>query len=103
MAELFEKVNICGIPHKVIYKEDAFDSDTLHMGEINFAKAEIYVNKDMSDSMIQQTVIHEMVHGILIHIGRNDLYADETLVQMLAMALNLGFNIRELEVRDAIL
>ena len=40
-------VNICGIPHKVIYCKDSFDIDT-HLGMICYKENEIRINEDMS-------------------------------------------------------
>ena len=85
-------VNICGIPHKVIEKEDAFDVD-LHFGQINYATAEIFINKNATSSIKKESICHEMVHGILVHIGRQDLSNDETFVQSFGNALARGFDI----------
>lgn len=38
-----------------------------------------------------------MMHGILFHIGREDLSNDETLVQSLGNAISQAFEIREME------
>lgn len=88
------KVNICGIEHEVIEKEDNFDIDC-HFAQIDYKKAQIIVNKDMSDEIKEEAVIHEMVHGILIHLGYNDLSNDEQIVQSLANAIYQGFEIKE--------
>ena len=42
----------------------------------------------------EQTLIHEMVHGMLVCIGRNDLTDDEVFVQSLANAIyTSSFNV----------
>ena len=56
-------VNICGLPHKVIEKEDSFDIDC-HFGQINYKKCEIKINKDMTEEAKKETICHEIVHGI---------------------------------------
>ena len=86
-------VNICGIPHTVIEKEDSFDVDS-HFGQIDYRKAEIIINKDMPKEMKAETLCHEIVHGILVHIGRQDLSNDETFVQALGNAINQSFEVR---------
>lgn len=86
-------VNICGIPHTVKLCEDLFDTDC-HLGQIDYKKCEIKINKDATEEMQKQTLIHEMVHGIFVQIGRNDLTTDETLVQSLAMAINQSFELK---------
>lgn len=88
------KVNICGIPHTVVELEDRFDVDC-HLGQINYKDAEIIINKDMSPVVKEETICHEMIHGILVHLGYNDLSNDETFVQALGNAIFQGFNIRE--------
>lgn len=85
-------INICGIPHEIIEQEDFFGSD-LHLGEIDYGKATITINKDVSEVMKEETLCHEIVHGMLMHIGRNDLTNDEVLVQALGNAINQSFKI----------
>lgn len=87
------KVNICGIPYLILEREDWFDADT-HMGMISYKDAVIRINKDMSDEIKSETICHEVLHGILIHIGREDLSLDEQLVQALANAINQSFAVR---------
>lgn len=90
-------VNICGIPHTVIEKEDSFALDYIHFGEINYSKAEIYINKDMSPEVKSETICHEMVHGILTHLGYTELSDDERFVQALSNAIYQGFEISDME------
>ena len=87
-------VNICGIPHKVVICKDSFDQD-LHLGQIRYASAEIRINEDACHEMQMQTLIHEMLHGILVHIGRQEESNDEQLVQGLANAIYQSFDVRE--------
>lgn len=65
------KVNICGIPHDVVEVEDTFNVDC-HMGMIEYKDCLIKINKNMADAMKKETLCHEMIHGILVHIGRQD-------------------------------
>lgn len=90
------KVNICGIKHEVIECEDTFDMDT-HFGMITYRDAVIKINKDMPINMKKEAICHEMVHGMLVHIGREDLTNDETLVQGLGNAIAQGFEVKEIE------
>lgn len=85
-------VNICGIAHKVIEVEDCFDSD-MHLGQIDYKKAEIRINKGASPAIKEETLCHEIMHGILVHIGREDLSEDETFVTVLANAIYQGFEV----------
>ena len=90
------KVNICGMSHKVIEVEDNFNT-LLNMGMIEYTTQTIRINKYMTESMKDEALCHEMVHGILVHIGRQDLGTDETLVQALGNAIWQGFEIRKFE------
>lgn len=87
------KVNICGIPHKVVECEDKFDVDA-HFGQIDYKTCEIRINKDMTESSKKETICHEMVHGMLIHLGYNEQSQDEQFVQALANAIYQGFEIK---------
>ena len=88
------KVNICGIPHTVIEKEDSFDAVQKNLGMIDYGKAEIVINKASNPYIKQETLCHEIVHGILVHIGRDDLSNDETFVQALGNAINQTFSVK---------
>lgn len=87
------KVNICGVPHKVYYKEDCFTSDGLHLGEIHYKNSEIYICKGMVPELEKQTLIHEMLHGLLLHVGYTKLCEDEQFVQVLAQAMTGCFEV----------
>lgn len=87
-------VNICGLPHEVVELEDCFDADACHMGQISYKDLKIKINKDMHELEKIETICHEMVHGILVHLGYLDLADDEKLVQALGNAIYQGFEIR---------
>lgn len=87
-------VNICGIPHKVIELSDKFDADTIHFGQIDHKAAEIRINADMTEENKKETLCHEMVHGIFVHLGYENYANDEQLVQSLANAIFQGFDVR---------
>ena len=89
-------VNICGIPHKVLEKEDNFDVDC-HFGMIDFKNCEIKINKNMNIISKKETICHEMVHGILVHLGYNDMNNDEQFVQALGNAIYQGFEIKNMD------
>lgn len=89
-------VMICGIPHKVRFVKDLFNVDT-HFGQIDYNRADILINEDSSKEIQMESLCHEMIHGILIHIGREDLSADETFVQSLSNAIYGSFTVKEFE------
>lgn len=87
-------VKICGISHEVVECEDSFTADATHFGEIDYKTCKIRINKDMADEAKEETIVHEMVHGMLIHLGYTEQSEDETFVQGLANAIYQGFDIR---------
>lgn len=87
------KVNICGLPHEVIEVEDKFNMDC-HMGMIEYKDLVIKINKDMPDEAKKETLCHEMIHGILVHLGYNDMANNEQLVQALGNAIYQGFEVK---------
>ena len=86
-------VNICGLKHKIVECEDKFDID-LHFGQINYKTCEILVNKSLSEESKKETICHEMIHGILVHLGYNEQSQDEQFVQALGNAIYQGFDIK---------
>lgn len=87
-------VNICGIPHKIFESEDIFDSESTHLGQIEYSKCIIHINKDMPDEHKQETLCHEIVHGMLFHMGYTELNQDEKFVQALGNAIYQTFKVR---------
>lgn len=88
------KVNICGLTHEVVEEEDKFNMDC-HLGQIEYKDLIIKINKDMPIEAKKETLCHEMVHGIFVHLGYTDMANDEQLVQALGNAIYQGFEIKE--------
>lgn len=91
-----KKVNICGIPYTVKECEDHFDSDC-HCGLIIYSECLIKINKNMHEEMKKATLCHEIMHGILLNIGREDLSNDENFVTALGNAIYASFDVKEVE------
>lgn len=87
-------VNICGIPHKVIECDDNFDAD-MHFAQIEYGKCEIRVNKNLTEQVKQEALCHEIVHGILVHLGYREQTQDEQFVQALGNAIYQTFDIKK--------
>lgn len=91
-----KKVNICGIPYTVKECEDHFDSDC-HCGLIIYSECIIKINKNMHEEMKKATLCHEIMHGILLNIGREDLSNDENFVTALGNVVYATFDVKEVE------
>ena len=86
-------VNICGMPYEVVEVEDKFDAD-LHFGDVDYKKCRIQINKDLAKEEKKETLCHEILHAMLLHIGRGELSQDETLVQGLGNAIYQTFELK---------
>jgi hypothetical protein len=94
-------VNICGIPHTIRYKHTIAEEDEgVVNGLIELSKCRITLKKGMTKKFEKETLIHEMIHGVLHHIGRYELAEDEEFVQGLANGLinsDFDVNVRDLK------
>lgn len=79
------KVIICGIPYEVQETEENFSDGSC--GVIHHREQLIKINKNMGDEYKEQTLMHEIIHGVLVCIGRDDLSNSEEFVQALANGL----------------
>ena len=87
-------MKICGVNYEIVETEDMFDSDVTHFGQVDFKRAKIYINKDMSDDVKAETLVHEVTHAMLVYIGRQDLTEEEPFVQALGNAIFQTFKLR---------
>ena len=68
--------------HQGIFEaDDVFNSESTHFGQIDFVRGKIVVNSALSEDAKNETIVHEVTHGILVYIGRSDLSQDEQFVQ----------------------
>lgn len=65
---------------------DDDDDDTLY-GFIDVGEQSIYVNNSVGIHIMCATVLHEILHGILVTKGFLDVYDDENLVTALSYGL----------------
>lgn len=89
-------VNICGLSHEIIYEEDKFQIDDAKFGFIDYQNAKIYINSNVAEEIQTETLCRGIIHGILFHIGRQEMSDDEIFVQTLANAINQSFSVKEL-------
>lgn len=83
------KVNICGMEYEVMICDDPFGTDSA--GQIDFRRFKIRLASDLCLEAKGEALCHEMVHGMLYHLGYSDLAENETLVQGLANAIYNSF------------
>ena len=88
-------IMICGIPHLVSERDDVFNSDNTHFGQIDFEKCAITINANMTNEEQEETLCHEILHGILVHLGYDELSQDEKFVQAVSNGINQTFEIKE--------
>lgn len=88
-----KKVNICGISHTIVELPDNYDKLTSDLGYIDHSKAKIVINANSPEHVKNATICHEIMHGILVKIGRSDLAVDETFVTCLGYAVNNCFKV----------
>ena len=86
-------VKICGVPHTIIECKDDFDTD-LHFGQIDYKECKIKINGDLPSEMKDSTLVHEILHGILMHTGYDDLSNDEKFVRVLGNAIHESFTVK---------
>lgn len=89
-----DKITICGVEYEIINVDDHFDIDT-HFGQVDYLHGKIILNNNMSDSVRNETLCHEILHAMLVYIGRSDLSEDETFVCALGNAINQTFRIKD--------
>ncbi len=83
-------INILGIPYE-IREVDIIDKGTFLVGQINYTEQVIKIAKGLGEEYRMQTLIHEILHGILDALGYSELNNDEQKVQGIASALHQVF------------
>lgn len=91
-----KKVKICGIPFKIKEVSDIEkDNEGVVLGKIIHSKAKILIKKNLPKELKKSVLYHEVLHGILVQLGYNDLSDDETFVQGLSNALYQMFELKQ--------
>ena len=91
------KVNICGIPHTIRKCKDEFTACDQHFGEVDYKTCEILLADDLTETIETETLIHEILHSIFFHIGRNDISQDENFIDVLSNAMIHSFSVKTYE------
>lgn len=88
-------VNICGIPYTVREVSHPFVTGETHLGEIDYMSCEILINESLPGDLKREVLCHEIVHGILHHLGYEE-ENDEKMVQQLGNAINQTFFVKDM-------
>lgn len=80
------QVEILGVNYEI--KElDIIDENPNVLGQIIYQKQEIQIKKSLLKDMKNSTIIHEIVHGILFHSGKQELNEKEDLVESISSSI----------------
>lgn len=80
------QVEILGVNYEI--KElDIVDENPNVLGQIVYQKQEIQIKKSLLKDMKNSTIIHEIVHGILFHSGKQELNEKEDLVESISSSI----------------
>lgn len=80
------QVEILGVNYE-IKEVDIIDENPNVLGQIVYQKQEIQIKKSLLKDMKNSTIIHEIVHGILFHSGKQELNEKEDLVESLSSSI----------------
>ncbi len=78
------KVTILGIPYQIEEVESIKGCDDSVLGITFYQEQKIHIRADLPKELKEQTLIHEIIHGILENLGEHEINEDERLVQSLA-------------------
>lgn len=79
-----DKVKIGGIVYQIEVVND-FTGETGDWGQTNFKKTKITLDSNLSEQRRNQTLVHEIVHGLFMEAGIED---DEDAVNRLGIVLH---------------
>jgi hypothetical protein len=68
---------------------EQIDKYTRLLGQIQYTEQKIKIDKNISEDMKQEVLIHEILHGILEKLGYTQLNDDEQKVQSIASTMYL--------------
>ena len=80
--------------YEIEEKEDAFTSDTLHFGEVDFAQNKIIISKSLNAEQKDATIFHEILHAILTTLGYQNESTNEQFVCSVSNAMYQTFTLK---------
>ncbi len=79
-----KKVTILGIPYQIEEVDRIKNQSDTVLGMILYTEQKIKIRASLPKELKEQTLIHEIIHGVLENLGEHDLNNNERLVQSLA-------------------
>ena len=79
-----DKVKIGGIVYPIEIVND-FTGETGDWGQTNFKKSKITIDSNLDKQRLNQTLVHEIIHGLFFEAGIED---DEDTVNRLGIVLH---------------
>lgn len=90
-----KKIKICGVPFKIKQVNVIDEEETgIVQGKIFNSQAKILISKRLPKKIKKRVLYHEILHGILVQLGYNELSDDETFVQSMANAMYQMFKLK---------
>ena len=83
-----KKVKILATEYNV-QEVEQIDKYQRVLGQIEYEEQTIKVDKNISEDMKKETLIHEIIHGILEKLGYTELNEDEQKVHSIASTMYL--------------
>lgn len=83
-----QKVKIMATEYEVV-EVDQIDKYERLLGQINYSEQTIKIDKGISEDLKMETLLHEILHGVLEKLGLNDINDNEQKVQSIATTLYL--------------
>lgn len=85
------EVNLLGLSYQVEFVDEISPLEDVD-GLISPDKRTIYISSSLPTDEAFEVLIHEVIHGILMRIGRHQEASDELLVQGLAIGISQVLN-----------
>jgi len=81
------EVTILGLKYKVELVE-VVSKYLPRIGEINYIEQVIRIDSTLSEERKQQTLLHEILHGICEQLGLDEINNDEKAISAISIALH---------------
>lgn len=83
-----KKVKIMATEYDV-EEVDQIDKYNFLLGEIDYVKQKIKIDRNIPEDLKKESLIHEILHGILEKLGYEEINADEQKVHSIASTMYL--------------